>query len=222
MGPRATRSKPVADRRSTSARGGWAAASQSLSTTRCRAGCQGVVGGRWVWPWIRVRAPGRPAARRWRRGRPHRHRARPTACVLRSRCADAARLGAALCQGLGQEVLLAIACAARLHAKALVVHIVQAQRVAMAEQQALALPDQHGGVMQAGDAAGVPGKAGADEKVAVAVHERTAHVRCGWRLGAGHRPGLQNCRGSSSASSPTQTSNRSPRMNRASAGVVCR
>jgi hypothetical protein len=59
---------------------------------------------------------------------------------------------------------------ARLHAKALVVHIVKAQQVAMAEHKALATEDQHGGVCQAGDAA-VRKERRARQKVAVAVHE---------------------------------------------------
>ena len=57
VGTRATRSKPAADKRSVSRRGGNAAASQSLRTTRCRPGASVWLAGRCVWPWISVCAP---------------------------------------------------------------------------------------------------------------------------------------------------------------------
>lgn len=83
--------------------------------------------------------------------------------------ADAARLHAARGQRLGQKLLLP-GGAAGLQAKTLVVHIVQAQQVAVAQDIPLAAKDQDCGVCQAGDAA--PSQEGrARQEVAVAMHE---------------------------------------------------
>ncbi|MNT43182.1 hypothetical protein D3C72_1796380 [compost metagenome] len=59
--------------------------------------------------------------------------------------ADATRLRATRGQGLGQKLRLP-RFAARLHAKPLVVHIVQAQQIAVAEQEALVAKPKHRGV----------------------------------------------------------------------------
>ncbi|EER60994.1 hypothetical protein AcdelDRAFT_1423 [Acidovorax delafieldii 2AN] len=93
-------------------------------------------------------------------------------------------LRAPLGQGLGQKLLLPGGAAGQC-AKALVVGVVEAQRIAVAQQKALAAEDQRRGVVQALHAA-VLQEGLAHQKVAVAVHEVHRRTRGGGmqRVGA--------------------------------------
>jgi len=84
-------------------------------------------------------------------------------------CAHATRLRTARRQRLGQKALLPFG-RTRQGAKALVVHVVHAELVAVAQQDALPGEHQHRGVGQQREAAGAR-KADTGQKVAVAHHE---------------------------------------------------
>jgi hypothetical protein len=131
--------------------------------------------------------------------------------------AHGARERAALLERAGQKRGLPFG-RADLRAELEVLGVLQAQDVAVAQQPALAVQHQHRGVVQQREAASRRER-GADEEVAVAVHEEHRHALGGaaQQFGA-----LRLEAGLAAASSPTHTSNRSPRMMSASAGVVCR
>jgi hypothetical protein len=97
--------------------------------------------------------------------------------------ADSARLCTAQLQWLCQKLHLPL-CPARLHPKALVLGVGQAQQVAMAQNKTLSIKEEHRRIGQT-DHAGLRQERRARQKVAVAVHEVHGQaMRCGFQGGA--------------------------------------
>ncbi len=181
----------------------------------------------------RLRARGRRACACGRGSRPARRP--PPARLARQRCRRphirwpsagcaslcsriALRDGLALRQRPGQEFALP-GGVAHLLAELHVIGVGQAQRVAVASAASAGPRSPAPSDPPAASCRQAPQEAVADQEVAVAVHEEDG--RRGRQWPAARRRNRRSKPGSCAMSSPTQTSNRSPRMNTASAGVVC-